>query len=103
MPGIFGLINRDRNVIDEKKVIKMVNLLKHEEWQDSSWIVNPCLLGVVELNTIKCKNITKDKNIELMGVSRGQIFNKDQLAKKHDIRSNSPLLNDIKFITHLYK
>ena len=57
------LLSRARNVIDEKKAFKMANLLKHEVWQDSSWIINPCLLGVVELNTIKCKNIINDKNI----------------------------------------
>lgn len=102
VPGIFGSLNCKHESIDNRTALKMARDLKHEEWFSCDWIVNPCLLGVVEFNKIKSKNIVNDPLSNIYGVSKGQIYNKKEISDKFDVGYDNNYLNDIYFIKNLY-
>lgn len=103
MPGIFGCIDRSGDPVPEEIAIEMANSLKHEDWYSSSWILDSCLLGAVELETVRGRNILDEEKTFLMGVSTGHIYNKDELTNRFDIQCDSSFLNDVGFIMQLYK
>lgn len=103
MPGIFGCIDCSGDLIPEKIAIEMANSLKHGDWYIGIWIPGACLLGAVEPKSVRGRNILDEEKILLMGVSRGHIYNKDELSRRFYIECDSSFLNDIGFIMQLYK
>lgn len=104
MPGIFGCIDRKGQAIPEEIAVEMTNSLKHENKLIAEWVIDSCLLGVVELKFLHNPNGLLYSNGEsLIGVSRGNIYNKKELSKKFGIEDNSPSLNDTRFVVELYE
>jgi asparagine synthase (glutamine-hydrolysing) len=104
MPGIFGCIRRDGDNVSEKVAIEMADSLKHEDWYVDEWILDPCLLGAVELGFLHGGNslIYRDGG-SLVGVSRGSIYNKQELSRRFGIQSADSYLNDTRLIVELYE
>jgi len=104
MPGIFGCIDRSGDRVPRKIAVDMVNSLKHEDFYVDEWILDPCLLGAVELESLHNKNnLAYDDAKSLIGVSRGNIYNKQELSRKLGIQSTPYYSNDAKFIVELYE
>lgn len=104
MPGIFGCIARSVDCVPEKIAIEMANSLKHEDWYVAKWISDSCLLGTVELDFLRRDDsIIYSDGDSLIGVSRGNIYNKQELSRKFGIRCTPFYLNDTRFIVELYE
>lgn len=103
MPGIFGCINRSNSPISEVTANEMANSLCHESWHVSKWILDACLLGVVELQPEKDFDILKEDEMSLIGVMRGCIYDKGKIRNLLNLESKSATLQDIRLIMHLYK
>jgi len=102
MPGIFGCINRNRAPVSNTIAYAMSDSLMHEKWFICDWILNECLLGIVELKTASNINIFDEEKLSLMGVFKGNIYNKDELLKIFDVGLKASSLNDIQLIMYLY-
>lgn len=61
MPGIFGYINRNKAPIPKTIAYAMADSLMHENWYTCDWILNECLLGIVELKTASNIDILNEK------------------------------------------
>jgi len=104
MPGIFGCIDRSGNRVPRKIAVDMVNSLKHEDFYVDEWILDPCLLGAVKLEFLHTNSsLAHDEERSLVGVSRGNIYNKRELCRKFGIEYTSSCTNDTQFIIELYK
>lgn len=104
LPGIFGCIERDGNDVLDRIRVEMADSLKHEDWYISESVTDSCLLGVVELDFLRRRNnpIYNDGK-SLIGVSRGIIYNKQELGQKYGVEWSASDTNDTKFIVELYK
>ncbi|MHA1757225.1 MAG: hypothetical protein ACTSVV_10680, partial [Promethearchaeota archaeon] len=80
----------------------MADSLMHENWYICDWILNECLLGIVELKTASDINILNEKKMSLMGVFKGNIYNKDELFKIFGLGVKTSSLNNIQVIMYLY-
>ena len=104
MPGIFGCIDRSGNRVPEKMAIEMANSLKHEDSYVGEWILDSCLLGTVELEFLHNNlNLVTTEEKSLIGVSRGNVYNKRELSEKLGIGCISSSPNDTQFLLELYK
>jgi asparagine synthase (glutamine-hydrolysing) len=102
MPGIFGCVARKDALVPAPLAKQMADSLKHEEWYEAEWLSEPCLLGVVELRFLyeQGKRIQFDEKRQLIGAFRGNIYNKEDLAKRLCIPTD---LDDVQFIVRLYR
>lgn len=103
MPGIFGCIDRSGNNVPEKIAVEMAASMKHDGSYVDKWILDPCLLGAVELDFLCNFNLANDKEMHIVGVSRGNVYNKSELCKKIGIECEPSCITDSSFIIELYK
>lgn len=104
LPGIFGCIDRRGQAIPQEIAVEMANSMKHEDWYVDEWTLDTCLIGVVELEFLhKNPSFAQTEDKELIGVSRGSVYNKGELSEKYGFESNSYLTNDTRFLLDLYK
>ena len=104
MPGIFGCLNRNGDIVSERLAIEIANCMKHEDWYVVEHISNPCILGIVELDFLHCGNsLIYDNGGSLVGVSKGNIYNKKELSVKFGVESAPSSSNDTRFIVELYE
>jgi len=104
MPGIFGCSNQNEKDLSAILAIEMGNCMKHENWYVVEHISEPCVLGAVELDFLHRGNsMIYDNGDTLVGVSRGNIYNKKELSSKFGIQSTPFHSNDTRFIVELYE
>jgi asparagine synthase (glutamine-hydrolysing) len=104
MPGIFGFIDRIGNSVSGKIVIDMENSVKHENCHVEKWISDFCLLGTVQLKFLRNKHsIIHDKEMPLVGISTGNVYNKRELSQKFGIKNAFSQKNCNQFFIDLYK
>jgi asparagine synthase (glutamine-hydrolysing) len=104
MPGIFGCVNRDGRPVARKLAIEAASCMKHEEWYVDEWVLDPCLLGTVEPDFLHHEyNLAEDDERSLIAVSKGNIYNKDELSDAFSIAKSSSYVNDTSFLVDIYK
>lgn len=104
MPGIFGCVERNGGIVSERMRAEMANSLKHEDWYETESIVDSCLLGAVELDFLGNRNNPLyDERTSLIGVSKGVIYNKQELGREYGIEPAASCTDDTKFVVELYK
>ena len=104
MPGIFGCIDRNGDPVPKEIAMGMADSLKHEDWYVDEWILDSCLLGAVELEFLyQINSLVYDDGESLIGVSRGNIYNKQELSEKFGIHYTPLYSNDIRFVVELYR
>ncbi|MGE5637573.1 MAG: asparagine synthetase B family protein, partial [Chloroflexota bacterium] len=105
MPGIICCINRRGNDLTQDDATKLLSSMEHHSSYFHKWAIdqNRSLIGVVELNALKDRNNPLYNDNLVMAVSRGNIFNKNELSTKFGLEPSDSCINDTKFIVELYK
>lgn len=90
--------------MSERMAIEMTNSLKHEDWYVGEWVLDSYLLGAVELEFLRHgSSLIYCDGDAFVGVSRGNIYNKQELSRRFEIQCTPSYLNDTGFIVELYK
>jgi hypothetical protein len=81
----------------------MLHSIEHRPLYFHESEIDQCFMGAVELHALENKNRLLYSDKSLIAVSRGSIFNKEELSKKFGIESTDSCSNDTKFVAGLYK
>jgi asparagine synthase (glutamine-hydrolysing) len=102
MPGIICCIDQKECNLTQDLAIDLLHSMDHHSQYFHEWVLDRCFMGAVELSALEYKNRLLYNDKSLIGVSRGSIFNKEDLSKKFGIESTGSCVNDTKFIAELY-
>ncbi len=105
MPGIIACINRSDQRLLSKIAKDAVASMRHDDnLVVEECFTNKCFLASVELaDLFRKNNLLYDNGETLVAVSKGGIFNKDELRQKFNIASSASSINDTCFIVELYE
>jgi asparagine synthase (glutamine-hydrolysing) len=103
MPGIMCCIDRKKSTLTQALTSNLLHSIEHHPLYFHESEIDHCFMGAVELLALENKNKLLYNDKSLIAVSRGSIFNKEELSKKFGIESTDSCSNDTKFVAELYK
>jgi asparagine synthase (glutamine-hydrolysing) len=105
MPGVIACINRSDQMVHRNIAKDAVASIRHNDnLVVQECFTDTCYIASVELvDLFRKNNPLYDNGESLVGVSKGGIFNKDELGRRFNITSSPSCINDTRFIVELYK
>jgi asparagine synthase (glutamine-hydrolysing) len=105
IPGVMAAITRSGKKLPEKIVEEMVASMRHSESSFvNKWFEDSHFIASVEIDNLYGKNDPLyDDGKSLVGVSKGGIFNKEELKSRFGVSSGFSCTNDTRFLIEMYE